>query len=71
MVPKRKGGLEEWGLVRRRSSTPDRLGNSSLVGGENIEEIHCLNSKSQTCLQELLSKQYFYDVRKMLVLLVH
>lgn len=30
MVPKRNGGLTERGFVRRRSSSPTRLGNSSL-----------------------------------------
>ena len=30
MVPKRNGGFTERGLVRRRSSSPTRLGNSSL-----------------------------------------
>ena len=30
MVPKRNGGLTERGFVKRRSSSPTRLGNSSL-----------------------------------------
>ena len=33
MVPKRNGGFTERGLVRRRSSSPTKLGNSSLEKG--------------------------------------